>query len=348
MRYGLICLLLSSLPFSAQADTQIRIEYHAPSDLFQLMDGVTGWDFNDSSYRTYWKKRFGWSLEDRRIAKRYKKYRDRTYDKSDQKRRSHLFATRLSVSSKIDPLASHFTGATSISAALASLEKVASANDAAMLRGFYAHFQPKWRRLLRESEAFVRQARSLDRDLKKQRTNAYLDRLTRFYKVDKDLVFNVRFVWWPPIDRSSADISGQTLFLRRHPEHHKKDSGWLGVIMHEVAHHVSAHQSLNQKQTLSTAFLEVCSVKPKIGNTLKILEEPLAVAWGQAAFVKYVRRQSPDPAQSWYNHPFVDVMGRLTWLHLDAIYETDKTITDGIILDTAIDCERLIESQATP
>jgi len=346
MRYFALGLLLWSLPLSVQAETKIEIGYHAPTDLFLLMDGVTGWYFNDSSYHTYWKDRFGWSAEDRRIAKRYKKYRDRTYDRSDQKKRSHLFATRLSVSSKADPLADHFINATSIRTALASLHKNTSARDAAMLRSFYAHFQPKWRRLLRESEAFVRQARSLDRDLKKLRTSAYLDRLSRFYKVDKELVLRVRLVWWPPIDRSSADFTGSTLFLRRHPQHHKQDTGWLGVIMHEVAHHLSAHQPLGQKQSLSKAFLDVCSVRTGSGNTLKILEEPLAVAWGQAAFVKYVLKKTPDPAQSWYSHTGVDVMGRLIWLHLDVMYETDATIADGIILDVARDCERLTSLKA--
>lgn len=347
MRCFLTCLLFLSLSFSGHAATKIEIEYHAPTDLFQLMDAATGWYFNDPAYHTYWKQQFGWSAEDRRIAKRYKRYRHRTYDKSDQKKRSHLFSSRLSVSSKIDPLANHFVNAATVGDALSSLEELGSAKDAAMLRSFYAHFRPSWQLLLKESSSFVQQARALDRDLKSLRLDTFLGRLANFYKVDKDLVFYVRFVWGPPIDRTRADIFGRTIFLHRHPVRHKDDTGWLGVIVHELAHHVSAHQSLSQKQGLSRDFLDICSVKTGLGNQLKVLEEPLAVAWGQAAFVKYGRKKRPDPANNWYSHPLIDVMGRLIWLHLDAIYKTDETITDGIILDVARDCKRLSRAQKT-
>jgi len=345
MRYCLLFLILSLLPPDATADTKIEIEYHAPTDLFQLMDAVTGWYFNDPSYRAYWKNRFGWSSDDRRISRRYKSYRNRTYDRSDQKNRSHIFATKLSTSQQLDPLAEHFVNAASIDEALSAFEDIASPRDAAMLRSFYDHFEENWRTLLRESAGFVGQAKTLDRELRQLQTDAYLNRLSSFFRVDEKLVFKARFVWWPPIDRTLADVSGQIFFLRRHPQKHKDSTGWLGVIMHEVAHHVSSQQTTSQKQTLSKAFLEVCPIKMGSGNTLKILEEPLAVAWGQAAFVKYVRNETPDPGSSWYSHPFVEIMGRLLWLHLDKAYETEETITDGILVDVAVDCERLHQSQ---
>lgn len=311
------------------------------------MDGVSLWYFNDPAYREAWTERFGWSGDDQAMAKRYKDYRDRTYndraetDKTYRAQQDGIFAARSSYSPKTDPLAEHFIASQTIPGALSSLETIASAEDAQMLRSFYEHFRPKWEILLKESEALVSQVTTLNDDLTDDQVDAYLVRMSGFYRVDTDLEFNALFVWWPPIDRTLADLSGQTIFLRLNPIKHADEGKWAEIVMHEAVHYISAHQPPEQKRALSEEFLKICPAKTE--NLYDLLEEPLAIAWGQAAFAKYGRGKPLDPSENWYRRPMPAMMGRLLWLNVDAIYETDATITDGLIRDAAGYCARLLD-----
>lgn len=99
--------------------------------------------------------------------------------------------------------------------------------------------------------------------------------------------------------------------------------------------------SYEQKQALTRAFFERCPARADAAYDL--LEEPLAVAWGNAAFAKYGRGWPLDPAESWYWRALPDVMGRLLWPHVDALYGTDATIGDGLVDVAAGYCARLLE-----
>lgn len=249
MRHLLLSLLLLLLPSHASSGITIRAAYHPPADLFSLMDQTALWypGFNDPAYRKAWSEQFGWSDEDEVLARRYKDYRKRTYGDPAQTDKGYraqqgIFAALSSYSPEADPLATHFIDAPTISDALSTLTAVASPEDARMLRSFYAHFEPKWRLLLIESEAFGSQVRALNDDLDGDRVDAYLARMSGFYRVDADLQFNVFFVWWPPIDRTLADIGGRTIFLRLNPIKHADKVGWAEIVMHETAHYLSAHQ----------------------------------------------------------------------------------------------------------
>ena len=210
-----------------------------------------------------------------------------------------------------------------------------------MLRAFYAHFRPKWEQLLEESATFAAQAGALNNEITGDRVDTYLDRISTFYGVEEDLAFTARFVWWPPIDRTFAYIKGRTFLMYRHPEQHADDDDWAGIIMHESVHYLSAHQPAEQKRALSERFLEICPAKAD--NTYHLLEEPLAVVWGQIAFATHVLNAPIDPSEELYRAPAPDLIGRLLWPHVDALYETDATIHNGLIETAASYCARLLE-----
>ncbi len=346
-RYLSMLLLAMVIPANAGAAIRIQAEYHPPTNLFALMDGVSGWAFNDPAYQEAWRRRFGWSERDRHVASGYKRYRDRTFHDPVQKDRRYgarndgMFAARSSYSADADPLARNFIGAKTIEDALASLEDVASAEDAELLREFYEHFRARWSAILDESRAFAVQAEALNGELQDERVAAYLARTSDFYQVEAQYEFNVRFVWWPPIGRTFADISGQTFLIRSHPQRHARRDDVIEIVMHEAAHYISASQPAEQKRKLTDEFLGTCSASAD--NDFYLLEEPLAVAWGQAAFAKYGRGKPLDPGENWYRPPIPDIMGRLLWLHIDGLYETDATITDGIIATAAGYCARLLD-----
>ncbi|MCQ8185243.1 hypothetical protein [Parvularcula maris] len=350
MAKRVVLFLLLTLAWSqdARAEVTLRAGYHAPADLFSLMDQTSLWwpGFNEPEYREAWEERFGWSDEDQRQAEAYADYRRRTYSDPAQGNRKErlakdgIFTARSSVSRQADPLAEHFLGAQTIEEALSTLETIMGADDAHMLRGFYRHFQPHWRQLLEESKAFAKDAARLDAVLNSPGTPPYLERLAAFYRVDETLEFNALYVWWPPIDRTSADISGRTFFIRSHPTAHSGES-WAEIAMHEAVHYLSAHQPSQQKVALTKRFLDRCPAK--LIRPYDLLEEPLAVAWGNAAFAKYGLGQPLGAADSWYGRPLPSVMGRLLWLHVDELYETDATITDGLIDAAAAHCRELLE-----
>ena len=331
----------------------IHARYSAPADLFSLMDSTSNWrsGFVDPAYHKAWKRRFGWSSEDRTMAERYKQYRKRTYhdraetDAEYRNKVDGLFATRSSYAAETDPLGAHFISAATIDEALATLNEIASPEDAAMLRGFYEHFRPKWRVLLKESEAFAARAQALDSDLSRAVVNAFLARVARFYNVDIDIVLNAYLVWWPPIERTRADNVAGAFLLHINPEKHADDAEWDEIIMHEAIHYISAAQEPAQKRTLTRTFQNGCSAKTS--NRYHLLEEPLAIAWGQAAYSKYVREKQLDPADNWYRAPMAGIMGRLLWLNVDDLYEGDTTINDGIIDEAAKYCARIIQIRKT-
>ncbi|MEO1476855.1 MAG: hypothetical protein AAFS13_10790, partial [Pseudomonadota bacterium] len=346
-----VCFVLAVLSPYASAQTSIRAEYHAPTNLFAVMDETAYWypGFNNSEHREAWTERFGWSREDQAIANRYKRYRKRTFDDSDQTdaatrlKQDGIFITRSSIAPEADPLGAHFFRSATIEDALTNLESIMSASDAEMLRSFYAHFRPKWQSLLDESEAFASQAAELDIELTSADISTFLRRVSAFYSVDDDLEFTMRLVWWPPVRRTFAYAKGQTFLLYRHPVMHIGESDRADIAIHEAVHYISAHQTFEQKRTLSERFLEGCPVAVS-ANQYDLLEEPLAIAWGQIAFAKYVRGEQLDLSDSLYSRALPDLMAKLIWLEIDAIYESDETISDGLIDTAAKHCAAVLET----
>jgi hypothetical protein len=211
-----------------------------------------------------------------------------------------------------------------------------------MLRGFYAHFEPRWRQILAESVAFADRAATLGDELSGPEVRAYLRRVSDFYSVDIDREFNAFFVWWPPIGRTGADIGGRTFFIRSHPLRHAAEGGWSEIVMHEVIHYISAHQAPEQKQALTARYLETCPAQIDTGY-LQLLEEPLAVAFGNAAFAAFALGAPLAPQDNWYWMPTPSLMGRLLWDDVEQIYPTDATINDGIIDQAAEYCRKLLQ-----
>lgn len=350
-RFVMLLLLLLMVTVPARAELRIQAGYSAAADLFSLMDNVALWSpdgFNDPEYRDYWTAAFGWNEADQAWADRYRAYRERTYSDPGQAEQDPatatdgLFAKRSSFADSADPLASHFTAARSVASALKTLEDIATLDDARMLRGFFAHFEPRWREILAESVAFADRAGALQGELSGAEVNAYLRRVSDFYGVDIDRSFNAFFVWWPPIDRTAADVAGRTFFIRSHPVRHADEGGWSDIIMHETIHYISAHQAPAQKQALTARFLAACPAQVDTGF-YQLLEEPLAVAFGNAAYAAFVRGTPLAPEDNWYWMPMPSLLGRLLWDDVERLYPTDATINDGIIDQAAEYCRQLLQ-----
>jgi hypothetical protein len=97
-----------------------------------------------------------------------------------------------------------------------------------------------------------------------------------------------------------------------------------------------------QKQALTGRYLETCPGKIDSGF-FQLLEEPLAVAFGNAAFAAFVLGAPLAPQENWYWMPTPSVMGRLLWDDVEQLYATDATINDGIIDQAAGYCRKLLQ-----
>ena len=334
--------LVRAAPLSATVS--LKASYNETADLFSLMDNVSGWlpGFTDSAYREEWTRRFGWSQSDQEWADRYSEYRHRTYSDPSQgilpaTSPDGLFAPSAANTAKSDPLATFLLGQLSVTSALAQLRSVAAPADAAMLKGFYEHFAPKWRTILTESSTLAANAKVLHEQLNTPGAVAFVARVSRFYRVSVAGNFQALFVWSPPGPRSTAEVVAGRYFLIHVPPNQASSDNWDGVAMHELIHYISAHQPPEQKKMLTMQFLARCpeANRPK---ALRLLEEPLAVAWGQAAYAKYARANPVNWNERWYAIPQVDLLGHLLWPTVDQLYNTDATIIDGIVDDAAKRC----------
>lgn len=340
-------MLLFASAVPARADVKIEASYREAPNLFSLMDNVSGWlpEFTDTAYRAEWTRRFGWTKSDQAWADRYSEYRHRTFSDPSQgtmpaTSADGLFAPSGANTADSDPLATYFLGAGSIAAALIRFNSMASPADAKMLDGFYRHFAGKWRTILAESSDLTANARVLNDQLNTPAATAFVARASRFYRVPVSGKFQAFFVWFPPGSRSTAEVVGGRYFLIHVPPGQAKRDDWDGVAMHELMHYMSAHQSPEQKQALTKRFLARCpqASRPK---ALRLLEEPLAVAWGQAAYAKYGRGQELNWNESWYAIPQVNILGHLLWPSVDRLYKADATINDGIVDEAAQFCAEL-------
>lgn len=339
--------LLFTCAAPVRADVSVEASYSEPANLFSLMDNVSGWlpEFTDAAYRDEWARRFGWSKSDQAWVNRYSEYRHRTYyDPSEGKMPATsvdgLFARSAANTAVADPLATYFLSQRSLNTALVGFNKVATRSDARMLEGFYQHFAPEWRTVLAESNSLSTNSEALNRQLHSPRVAAFAARAARFYRAPVDGSFQAFFVWFPPGRRASAEVVAGRYFLIHIQPGEDISERWDGIALHELMHYISAHQSASQKQALTKQFLARCP-QANGPKALRLLEEPLAVAWGQAAYEKYVRGQSLDWNESWYSFPQVDILGHLLWPDVDRLYSTDATITDGIVVQAAKNCASL-------
>lgn len=339
-------LLAAAAPLQPQV--RLSVSYNDAADLFSLMDNVSGWldGFTDPAYRSDWVQRFGWSAADQAWVTRYREYRLRTFVDDSQgldpaTSPDGIFVARSSNTAANDPLAAFFLRQPNIRTALAGLDRSIAAEDTKMLRGFYAHFAPKWRALLAESGPLVVKAAELDRILDADDVTTFISRMSRFYGVAVDGRFTVFFTRFPLGPRSSAEVvAGEYVLLHSPPSADVADMGWDMIVMHELAHYISARQSSEQKKALTARFLGRCQA-PSAVRRLWLLEEPLAVAWGQATYSAKVRGRPLDPKENWYAVPWVDIVSRTIAPSVVAAYDTDATITDGIVSEAADRCKDL-------
>ena len=286
--------------------------YREAANAFAIVDNLAFWrlpEKNDEEYRTYWKERFGIDAADGARLAAWGDVRKRTYPEETDS------PVLLGRSKPLDRLAAAFYAEQDLDKALALATTIVGAADASILRDVFAGLKPKLDVLLAESRAFTTDVPVLQAKLDAPKVSAFVDELARFYKVDHTKVdhgFTVEYVWWPPIDDTSASVIGSTLLLRYHPTKHVEEARrHIDVPVHEIVHFVSEQQPEAQKLALSEAFAKKCGDVPAI-VVERLFEEPLTVAH-QKMFLADADPARFDRERLWYGDPWVSVMAKLIY-----------------------------------
>jgi len=329
----LVFLLFSPLAF---AGVQIEVAYREPADIFDIMDSVSQWwpGFTEVEYQKYWDKKFGSDEKDKELFKKYGSFREKYYNDPDQKEKDPLknrngfFSTLGSINA--DPVAEAFYSSSSMAEAFGKLKKIITPKEFGFLKDFYKHFEPRYSQLTTESKkVFPKAVTLVKKSTSRKGIREYLERVADFYNVKVDVTYTVIYVWWPPLNRTYASPTGKYLVMRYNPIKHSKydDSD---IVMHEIIHTISAKQSLKQKKTLTKEFLNKCSINGKM-ESLRILEEPLAVIFGQMLFIKQFIPNKFRFDSNWYSKPWISMFAKLSMPVVEENFKAGKSINDNLI-----------------
>ena len=345
-------LLILFLICSFRVDASIKIEarYSDSANIFNIMDNVSEWwnGFCEIEYSQYWKSKYGISEDDKKLFVQYKIIREKYYSDPDQKEKDPLknrngfFKTIGSVIA--DPIAESFYESQSVKEALQKLKNKINPEELVFLREFYQHFYLKYSPMLEESQKFKKLLGSINNVIKKDRIKKYFEEVSFFYGVKENFMYQVLYLWWPPVERTNATPSGNYLLMRYNPTKHfysaKED---VDIIFHEIVHTISAQQSLEQKEKLTQQFLVGCEVAGKM-KKLKILEEPLAVAIGQIELLKRVDPKRLNFQKSLYNDPWISLFGKVIHPIVSNFFKEKKNINQDFIKAAAGLCREVFET----
>lgn len=343
--FAVIALLCLTVP--AHAEVRVSVGYSEAADLYSTMDNVSEWlaGFTIPAYRKEWEQRFGWSESDQHWIDRYAAYRQRTFleDNGSPDPRTlpdGIVASRSENTAGTDPLATYLLAQPDIDTAMRNLDRALSPDDARMLRAFYRHFEPKWRVLLGESAPLKARANDLQARLDGQGVAAFVARVNAFFRSDVDGPFTVYFTRHPRGKGSSAEPLAGAFMLLHAPVEETNTEYWDTIVIHELVHYVSSHQPQEQKQALTARFLDRCAL-PEKAKRLWLFEEPLAVAWGQAAYSAKILGTPLDPNDNWYAVPWVDIVSRTIAPSIIDGYANEMHIED-VLDQTADRCNNLM------
>lgn len=340
---------LGSTQTPGKADLAFEVRHSQAMDVFILMDSVSDWrpGWTQKEYQTFWIDRFGpLSAEDQRFIDAYAAFRRRSYHDSEDALNDTaggpdgIFAKQSGLSATADPLAACFRSSTNAEAAISKLVAAFGQKDGDSLRGFYAHFQPKWQELLGSSQRLDRLAVGLQERLAAPAVAAYLDQAQRFYGTSVRGAYPVYVVWWPSPDFTAGKSRNGTLYLQINPLDLSEPAQLDSIILHEAAHFLSAHVAQSRKQELSRQFLHGCPI-PENTNFLAYLEEPLAIAVGNAGYAALVLHEPLESSKDWYSDPRSDLLAKLIWPEVLARLERSEAMPLETVLHVAAFCSQI-------
>ena len=327
----------------------IEVFYSESADIFEILDNLSDWwpEFVWKEYQEYWLNNFALNKSDRVLLKKYSKIRKKYYNDIDGKEghplknRNGFFSTAGSIDA--DPVAKAFYSSNLLEEALLKVKKIVSKEEYEFLVKFYAAFSGRYTKLIEESKSgFQGSIQKTKGSLSNPKISEYFNKVASFYNVNERLQYRVLYVWWPPLSRTNATPTGLFLVMRQNPLKHK-NLDFSDIVAHEINHSISAHQPIEQKKWLTDEFLKICPIQDKL-KRYRIMEEPLAVTFGQLVFNEKFRSKKFSISENLYRNPWINSFSRIIFLPLKTRFESGEKIIDGFIPEAAGLCKDVLDA----
>lgn len=333
-----LCIYILPLQASNMSFS-IKISYREVANLFTIMDQVSGWkkEFCKEIYGQIWKEMYPLRKQDSIFFKRYKELREKYFFNPDRSTKalnesaSGLFYADTSLTE--DPIGYVFYQAKTLEEAFIRLSSIIEPSEIEFLQDFYSYFRDRYMPILEESKKLNILAESLASQIKDERLVSFLGKVAHFYQSTLGENFTVLYVWYPKISSGTAFASGPYAFIQCHPDISPEKALGIDIVIHEIVHMISARQSLASKQKLTSTFINIFKEAESM-DKYKILEEPLAVVWGQAMYLKLFNPEAflkQNYKMNWYYRSWVNVYAQLLIPLLEEAYQKEEIMDEDFI-----------------
>lgn len=351
----IVSVLLSgsgTVPSALPAQT-LSVAYREPADVFEILDNVSNWwpGYTDDAYLVYWRDSVGFTAGDSLAFAQYAALRHRYFRKDGQgnsaPRRdgSGLFTDRATLDA--DPVGHAFYRSETMETAFAHLRDVVSANDLRALRRFYARFAARVAPLTEQTRRRTEASRALTaRTLALDGVAPYVAQVGRLLGVHDTVSLSALYVWWPDSTRTQATPNGRHVIMRIRPTADDTVNS-ADVVMHEAVHVMSALALESQKQQLSGAILDRCTVPGGV-RRLVVVEEGIATALGNIEFRRRFMPQRFAWSRRWYGDDWVDLSARLLYPMLTFALAEGKPLGTTFGRDAGAMCALQARTRTTP
>lgn len=335
---------VAAKPSASTSATVVTVEYREMANAFEILDNAALWlpDKNGPEYRKDLEKRVGFgaaasSLDGYREVRTRYYAEERSHGEEERERDKSLFGN----AKPLDRVADAFYGSSSLDDALSRLRAFMKPNDVETVRTYFAAWLPKIKPLLDESAAsFGPLTAALQSRLGSARSSDYLAHLRVFYGVEDVPPFRALYIWWPDGDTSSASNRGNTVLLRYHPKTQMEDAAEADdIVVHELTHWISSHQSLAERQALTKKLTDGCDLGGRM-PPLSIIEEPLAVVH-QKLYLAAIAPDRLEFSSSWYGDPWVGTFAKLLYPQVKEAHDKGRHLDETLMRRAARVCTQL-------
>ncbi len=314
----------------------IKVVYREPANIFTIMDKTSLWNkvYCNKVYNDYWIDKIGLTKADQSIFKKYKKLRDKYFPIKDPEGPINLFVS-IEFYDR-DVIGHAFYEAETMEEAYSKLSTFMTKEEVKFLREFYAQFEKRYAPLLEESKKLSALPKIFMADLNNKELDKYLKKVARFYNSRLGKKYTVLYTWFPLENQSAAFPEGEFMIMQCSPNMPIDRIPGADIVVHEIIHTISVHQPLEQKLQLSEIFLRKFKGLDKFPgyDRLRILEEPLAVVFGQALYLKKFKPelyQKEKYQMIWYNYPWVSTMAQLLEPILEEAFDRGDVLSPDLI-----------------
>lgn len=322
-------ILILVLPFSVFSKS---IMYSEATDVFEIIDQVSRWHPSiPSTMQKMWRSSFEKSEHFENEFEEYAKIRKKYYKEPYPTKNDVFGPTKIANSS----FSNAFYHNKSVGKAMAKLKKKLKKDEYDFLVKFLKKLMKPISTFVKESTAFNKQTKDMEREWKKSKAAATFKKLLKFVGLKANTKVLMRPVWWPSSERPTVDVRGNVVLLRFHPLE-QKDFWDPKLVLESLTSELLANLSPNSRENMTKIFKKQCDEKSHL------LKKSLVQLWSRVYFSKLNHKKKFTLYRIWSEDPFIDVYLKLLFPLLEENLKNKGTLEGKFIDQSAALCAQLI------